>query len=162
MAHWLLSDRLRRVRRRRRTGCPARAGRPVEPAALAQGRALYEQISTSIYSTAADRVAAEKQTAARFQGAVARWMKAKSFTYRQYPSEQQNGGPLSPDDLDGITEIGPRGLRIATAKRNQAEVADQVRALNARSTTAPPRHPGINRSPCPAKPSRPDRTGRRG
>ncbi|MFI5497318.1 hypothetical protein [Actinoplanes sp. NPDC051859] len=109
------------------------AGAPAEPAAAAQGRSLFEQVSLSLYGSADDRLAAEKDVAARFQGALARCMKKKGFTYQQAPSEQQNGGPIAPGDLASITEItGDFG--IATAKRNQAEVADKLRAMNASST----------------------------
>ncbi|UQU64625.1 hypothetical protein COUCH_37765 [Couchioplanes caeruleus] len=110
------------------TGCAnsGAAGAPAEPAALEQGRALYEQVSNSLYGTSADRLAAEKATAARFQGALATCMKAKGFTYRQAPSEQQTGGPIGPDDLSSLTEISD-DFGIATAKHHQAEVADVLR-----------------------------------
>lgn len=114
------------------TGCATSdaAGAPAEPAGLEQGRALYEQISTSLYGTPNDRLAAEKATAARFQGTLADCMKTKGFTYQPAPSEQQNGGPISPGDLDVIADISDN-FGLATAKRHQAEVADQLRAYNA-------------------------------
>ncbi|WP_199509431.1 hypothetical protein [Nucisporomicrobium flavum] len=113
------------------TGCAnsGASGARAEPAALERGRALYHQVSNSLYGTSADRLAAEKATAARFQGALAACMKDKGFTYRQAPSEQQNGGPIGPDDLSSLTEISD-DFGIATAKRHQAEVADMLRTAD--------------------------------
>ena len=104
-----------------------------DPAGLVQGRALFDEVRLALYGSAEDHLAVEQETAARFQGALAACMKAQGLTYEQAPSEKQNGGPLSFDDLASITEI--RGdFGIATAKRNQAEVAD---LLHARSAAQP-------------------------
>ncbi|MFI5938145.1 hypothetical protein [Actinoplanes sp. NPDC051494] len=113
------------------------AGSPAAPADLEQGRELFEQVRLSLFGSAADRLAAEKVVAARFQGALATCMQTKGFTYHQAPSEQQNGGPVSPGDLASITEIGAGDFGIATAKLNQAKVADQLRAMNADRTMTP-------------------------
>ena len=118
------------------TGCANSnaAGAPAAAVDSAPGRALYEDIALSLYGTAADRLAAEKDSAARFQGALGTCMKNEGFTYHPVPSEQQNGGPISPGDLASIAEIGRGTFGIATAKHNQAVVADRMRAVNAAST----------------------------
>ena len=110
------------------------AGPSPDPAAVERGRVLFEQVSLSVYGSAEDRLAVERDDAALFQGALASCMGAAGFAYHRAPSEGQNGGPLTFGDFESITEIG-EDFGIATAKRNQAVVADELHAA-ARPMTA--------------------------
>jgi hypothetical protein len=105
-------------------GC-ARPGTVPAAASPLEAAAQYQQISISIFGTAAQRLAAEAQQTADVQNRIAICMAAAGHLYTPAPSEGQAGGPQTPGDLTSLAPIGA-DFGIATAKQNAAEAVDQI------------------------------------
>lgn len=105
-------------------GC-ARPGTVPAATSPLDAAAQYQQISSSIFGTAAQRLAAEAQQTADVQDQIAVCMAAAGHLYTPAPSEGQSGGPQTPGDLTSLAPIGA-DFGIATAKQNAAEAVDQT------------------------------------
>jgi len=115
------------------SGCAAQstgAAAPAEApnAAVADGRALYKQISEDIMGTREERLAAEKAVNDKWQNDLYACVTAAGQPYVKGPATVTTAGNQAPGDLDSIAELGNDGFGLAEANRYGAEVADADKA----------------------------------